>query len=616
MYQRVFVFTLAFLLILSCRKEDDGLDYSTFTSAIEAGGDFPPVKRSESTQPTGQSESREGDEIWTCRSELVSIEDALGGDNNFSLFSPNANVIFPGNLIQGKSLYKASPDEILARRGGGDITISILDGADVSSVYVDEIGLGSVTIAANEILSGKDKNSVIPSNFQFDKSIVQSERELAFKMRADYENAWASVSGRLSFSSKTSYSRMLVSLHQTFYTLSFTAPPVIDDFFGPDARPEDLKRFIGPGNPPCYISSVNYGRIFYMLVESSASESDLETAVNASFEGLTSAGGGSAELSQLEKFEEVRIKVFALGGDAATTIEAGGLTKTNLHKLNDILKRATDIRTAVPISYKAQSVKTNEVVSVKLATDYERKMCTVTSALPPPAATQHWSGVTNLLRGPVGALVRLQAPDIGQSVDVPHVFFDTTGRRCVLDYKGELRGPYENYYDLTRDNFGTYIKSEDVPFAVGAGGTRLINSHGILSTETIFINKVGNRYSSRKTGALSDPRLVGNHDYLDHFETEGISAICDWYPFGLITVNKQGKRYHLNPYISIATSSESDVSDLTGGKDNNKFLDGISAISRLDDYVLATIDKSGTRYMVVDLKESPDNIKFFGPFKL
>lgn len=603
-------------LMVACSKDSD---YSSFTNAIESGGDFASISYSEEITEIGETETREGDEIWTCRSELVSIEDALGGQNGFSLFSPNANVVFPGNLIQGKSLYKATPDEILAERGGGEITISILDGADNSSIYVDEITLGNVTLASNEILAEKDENSVIPSNFQFNKSIVQSERELAFRMKADYENAWASVSGSLSFSSSSSFSRMLVTLDQTFYTLSFTAPPRIDDFFSETAEPQDLERFIGPDNPPCYISSVNYGRIFYMLVESSESESQLSAAVNASFEGLTQEGSGEIEIDAFESFDEVNIKIFALGGDASTTIEAGGLSKNNLHKLNDILKRATDIRTAVPISYKVQSVKTNQLVSVQLATDYERKTCTVTSALPPPAATEHWSGIIELLGGPVCAMVRMDAVELFENGDLPTIFVDSTGLRCILDFKGELFGPYAHPRELFIEHgFGDL---PDFPIdGIGAGGTILIpKGHGQFDKTHVWVNKRGNRYMSGwffdDHGYRVSSGLIGDFEQISHFETEGVSALCDYYSIGVITVNKQGTRLKLTPHIDIATSQESDTNQLTGGPDSNKFPDGVSAITRLDDFVFASVDKSGRRYMVVDFEDA-GNIKYFGPFKL
>jgi hypothetical protein len=290
-----------------------------------------------------------------------------------------------------------------------------------------------------------------------------------------------------------------------------------------------------------------------------------------------------------------------------------------LYKINDILKRATDIRTGVPISYKAQSVKTNQVVAVQLATDYERKTCTVTSALPPPAATSHWGGVINLLGSPVGAIVRLDAVEVFENAVIPTLFLDTLGQKCVLDDGLSLHGPYNNIEEFYLSHYGVDL---DVPFdEIGAGCTYLFPIQGTSNTirKTVLFNKVGNRYTARNYGNydnFSTPDLIGNHKLFEHFETEGISAMTDYYPIGAITVNKQGKRMKILTHIDgWNLSEEGDVNTFTGGPDSNKFPDGISGLARLDDYVFATIDKAGTRYMVVDFEDSP-NTKYFGPFKL
>ncbi len=617
MTTRPLLFFVFLLIVFSCGSDE--ANYSTFSDAINSGGDFGSVNISQTSEDLGETESVEGDEIWTCTSTKVSVEDALGGENGFSLFSPNANVVFPGNLIQGGSLYKATPDEILADRAGGEITISILDGADVSSVDVDKISLGSVTIAANQILSGKDAESVIPSNFQFSKSIIQSEKEFALRVKADYSNAWASMSGSLSFSNNSSYSRMMVTLQQTFYTLSFTAPFNVDGFFAPTANPEDLERFMGPGNPPCYISSVNYGRIFYMLVESSASETELFAAVEGSFEGLTSQGGGSVETDYFEDIEEVNIKIFALGGDAATTLGAGGLTKNNLGDLNDILVRATDIRTAVPISYKAQSVKTNEVVAVQLATDYEKKSCFAISALPPLVITEHWTGVKDLLGSPVGAITRFSATQdhvgIG-GAPIPIIFFDSAGVRCVYDDGQELHGPFENISEI--------LSSFKLPIEdVGAGYAYAVQTGSGYKNEFVFINKRGN-LATTSVSNFDTPIYLENIPALAYYKNEGISAACRGLFGSVWTVNKAGQEVHIeydSGNINPNLIYEFPVSWLTGGPNVNgtylpgKFPDGIAGITKLRENLYATVDKAGRRYMVVDFSD-PSNIEYLGPFKL
>lgn len=608
-YISTLVLLLSVVLVpLSCRKAD----MSTFDGVIGSGGDFGSIEYSEEREETGESETRNGNEIWTCTTTKISIKDALGGENGFSLFSPNANVVYPGNLIQGKSLYKATPDGIPADRAGGTITISLLDGSDISSVDVDKIELGQVTEAANLILRDKNAESVIPANFQYERSIVQSEREFALKIKADYNNAWASVSGKLSFSSNQSYSRMMVTLHQTFYTLSFTEPFRVEDFFAPTADPEDLERFTGPGNPMCYISSVNYGRIFYMLVESSSSESDLKAAVNAAFETPTSSGGGSVAISELQKLEEVNIKVFALGGNAAVTQAAAGLSKNNLHLLNDILVKATDIRTGVPVSYKVQSVATNEVVAVQLATDYDRKTCYVTSALPPPVITEHWTGMREMLGAPVGAAVKMLEHLTPPGKNRYIAFFDSLGQRCVLDDGERLHGPYDNFEALYKEYYNIDVK---IPLEdIGAGEAYTVRIANLTFSRQILVNRRGNRCVEVINSNYSKRKNISEVPELEYFSTEGISALCNG-EWGILTVDKSHLRMHIEPYgggdplLNLFPTAL-----MTGGVDN-KFPNGISAITRLGENLYASIERDGRTYMVADLRNSQNPV-YWGPFKL
>lgn len=596
-YLKTIILSLILFAFLTCGKEDPALNYRDI---IANGSGFGSVNYSTETTPLGETEEQEGDEIWTCTTTRVSVEDALGGENGFSLFNPAANIVFPGNLLQGKSLRNASPDNIPARRGGGDITISLLDGSPVSSVYVNEISLGNVSTAANTILADKDDESVIPANFQFSRSIVQSEQEFALQIEADYENAWASISGNLSFSENNTYSRMMIRLEQSFYQLSFSEPPAVEDFFAPDADPADLSRFIGPGNPACYISTVNYGRIFYMLVEASGSESELEAAVEAAFETPVSEGGGSVSTQHFESFEEVNVKVFAFGGAASTTLQTAFLSKNELNQLGNLLAKATDVRTALPISYTVRSLETNEVVAVQLATEYDIRNCYVTSALPPPVRTEHWSEAREKLGGPVGAIVRIDNPQYPLLM-----IFDTSGTQYILDDGDKILG----------DNTIGHVSelSSSVPLEdVGAGGHYPAGDF----TKTLFINKRGNK-AAYKAGQLTNFSWVGPVDIadvpqLDRFTTQGIGAFCEGDGF-LIVVNKPGNLIAFEPYGGNSTNDLLFPASLfTGGPENNRMPEGITGVTMLSPGLYATISKDGNRYMVYDANDE----QYYGPFKL
>lgn len=598
-YPTVILLACLFVTLSACQREPT--DLTSFGSVVASAGGFGDVIVSLSEAELGETEDREGNELWTCTSKRISVKDALGGNSGFSLFSPGAGIIYPGNLLQGNSLRQSPPDNIPADRGGGDITISLLDGGDISGVSVDEITFLNVMSAANAILSTKDAASVIPANFEYERSIVQSERELALRLEADYENAWAEVSGSLSFSNNTTYSRMMVTLEQSFYQLAFSEPPSVDDFFSDEADPADLARFIGPGNPPCYISSVNYGRIFYMLIEASGSETELQAAVDAAFETPVAEGGGSVEVEEFNSFSEVNIKIFALGGDAATTLRTIDLGKNELNQLGSILEKATDIRTAQPISYVVKSLLTNEIVSVQLATEYDVKTCFVTSALPPPVRTEHWEGAATMLGAPIGALVQSPNPPFDPIV----MIFDSLGTHFLYDDGETLTGPYG------LDQFGDNFPLEDV----GAGNISLLPPSGNISYNrkvTYLVNRRGNRAAVRGMSGndwtASTP--LSMIPPLDYWTTEGVGAMTEA-EVGYVVFNKSGTGYTMEPFYgdpNIEVLFPAAV--FTGGTDN-KMPEGIAGISKIAPKLYATVSQHGNRYMVFDIEREV----YYGPFK-
>ncbi|MFN2396298.1 MAG: hypothetical protein ABR597_11485, partial [Bacteroidales bacterium] len=113
------------LLFISCNKNDVVL---TFDDVIAQGGGFEPVTTSE--QPVDEETSVEiiNGEVWNCTTVTYDAMAPGGGNNGFPLFNPNASVIYPGSLLQGNSLRKATPDVIAVERAGGTISYDLVNG--------------------------------------------------------------------------------------------------------------------------------------------------------------------------------------------------------------------------------------------------------------------------------------------------------------------------------------------------------------------------------------------------------------------------------------------------------------------------------------------------------
>ncbi|MCP4267738.1 MAG: hypothetical protein GY777_19585 [Candidatus Brocadiaceae bacterium] len=361
--KNLFIFLISFLIIFSCKKNNQ----TSFQDVVENGGMFDDPINSETRSVTIDTVVN-GDSLWACTTESFNI---VKGLQEFPLFNPNSSVVYPGNLLQGGSLKNATPDVIVVDRAPGTFSIDMLGGTWNSSATVNEVVKSEVVQALNDIIYSAP--TTIPANISFSMQEVHTERQLALSLGVDFTAYGVAIQSDLGFSSNHDYNRVLVRLSQSYYTMSFDLPASYDDLFAPTVTPQDLEIYIGPGNPACYISDVTYGRVFYLLVESTSSTSNITSSINASFSGMTNGPSANISANYLSNLDNLNIKLFALGGDALMTLYT--ISSANVNSLVTVLGAAGDITTGVPLSYVCRAVNGNKIVSVNLATNYDIEDC-------------------------------------------------------------------------------------------------------------------------------------------------------------------------------------------------------------------------------------------------
>jgi len=375
-----YFFVLASILIIaSCKKDVPQEPTPTpvvtttptpanFSAVVQTGGNFPqPVNTQNVT--TSVDSIISNDTLWACVTENFDIVQGL---QEFPLFNPNSSVIYPGNLLQGATLLNATPDVIVVDRAGGTFSIDILSGGSNVSETVPEVKKSLVIQALNTIINNAPQD--IPANISFMMQEVHSEKELALSLGVDYTQAFFAIQSELGFSNNNTYNRVFVKLSQAYFTMSFDLPSSYDDLFAPTVTAADLDPYINPGNPAAYISDVTYGRVFYLLIESTSSLSEITGSINTSFSGVSNSANANVDASSMSLLQNLNIKLFALGGNAQTTI--GTIGNSNISNLVSILGNAGEITTGVPLSYVCRAVHNNQIVSVNLATQYDITTCT------------------------------------------------------------------------------------------------------------------------------------------------------------------------------------------------------------------------------------------------
>lgn len=422
---------------------------------------------------------------WVCTQKEVDI---TGGSHTFPLYNPNASVIWPGNLLQGKTLGDATPRDVVVKRAAGTITYDLVNGNQTATRSVDVIDQGSVQQAMNDIIAGSGD---APARFTLDVVAINSREQLAVEMGLSVSNFTTKVSGDFSYNSSSNVSSVLVKLTQQYYTMSYVKPTSLDEVFDSSVTPEQLATFIQPNNPATFISSVTYGRIFYMLYESSASAQDMEATLRGSYNAVAGKASAEVSINKLREYNNLQVKVIAYGGDDEGTLEAVGLVfagdeaVNNLKDIVDRLALAGNIETGLPLSYVVNSLEDpSQVVSTNLATRYTVKNCELKGILPPFI----YADLDGLFEDGIGAMLNISESHV--------LVFNKAGDRYAW-YNGNLPGVYKDGVGEDAQPILFAVNETNTEFPLGPLGNVPVGSVGAavnFGPNVVYIfNDIGNQ---------------------------------------------------------------------------------------------------------------------------
>ncbi len=403
-------FILCMVVITACGEDDDtpaGPDLSTFERVIAQGDEiatFSEIRQVDTVAVAeAENEDSEADEEgnierFVCTKKTVKLSDGAG---QFQLFDTNADVIYPGSLLQGKTLKDATPAPIVVKRAGGTISYDLNNGNLQSTFTVDEVSKSSIQDAMNNIIA--TSGEVVPANFELDIIQVASEEQLAVELGIDVKVFFAKVSSDMSFSKEKKFNRTLVKLNQKYFTMSFDLPTGVEELFDPSVTPADLARFVQSDNPATFVSSVTFGRIFFMLVETTSTKEEMEASLKASFRGFGASASAELDVDRFKSLKDLKIKVIAYGGDAKGSFELAG--ETSVEAIANKMAESTDIRTGLPLSYVVRSVeRPDQIVGTSLATEYDVVDCQLKGTLPKAG----YRGLVDLFEDGIGAAVQVR----------------------------------------------------------------------------------------------------------------------------------------------------------------------------------------------------------------
>jgi hypothetical protein len=331
----------------------------------------------------GAAEDFEDSQYYRC----VAVEyDLKRNFDDIIAVGSNATALKPGMIVQGNGVKDGSLSTIGLARSPISLSINLAladpsrDVANPNSSTIQD-AIASLQREADDRLGNLD---VIPAQINFKAesaySLQQAMISAGLSVRYSAVLASGSVSGSLQQSSSVKRRSVLVKLLQPMYTISFAddekAEPA--DFFAPDLMEADFERqkdqgTMGPGNLPCYVQSVTYGRmvVYSMTTTEATTDEEYKLAVQASYGFWSGEGTINTRQQQLVQNSTIEVQVF--GGTQGSGLDA---IKSALRNGDfSAFLQAAPATTAVPLSYRINDLKNRQPAVVGDATKFAIREC-------------------------------------------------------------------------------------------------------------------------------------------------------------------------------------------------------------------------------------------------
>jgi thiol-activated cytolysin len=351
-------------------------------SYIDGLGALPPPPPDGRAEAAGPSYNDVFDsQVHSCATTAVTETKAFGGEGFVGL-DPNADALFPGELVQTHGLDNGQLNPYDLSRSGGNITIT---GANISGSTeplrftrtVSQVTLGNVSEAIARIVSSPSIH--FAARAELNRTQASSLAEAALTLGMSVNTASAKLSGSFGQSWTDSKSTFLLNFTQAYYTASFERQGNPASLFAPSVLLEDVQRAMRPGNPPAYIASVTYGRRLLMKLESNESSSALNATLNAAFNSNALDANANLSLAQRQILTSSSAKIAIMGGDSVGAIElltANGLEAVEAVK-SFLREGAAGLPSSVPVplSFVVRHLSNNQLVTVSQTSQYTIPNC-------------------------------------------------------------------------------------------------------------------------------------------------------------------------------------------------------------------------------------------------
>ncbi len=349
----------------------DSLNYDPRQILAEQIGDsvFP-------AKPLPNEVDDDGNAIIICKQ----VKHHLSGNlDDILILNPIHSVVWPGALVKvDQELVRGMPTPLQYHRAPVKLSIDLPGIGDQGIFAVENPSNGTVQAAIDKALDYWNNNQykegyVSKSRSKYTSTFVYSTEQLAASLGINYWNLKGSLSTQFQMATTREKKVAVVLFKQVFYTVAFDPPSNSGAVFHPNVTVNDIKKNINNETPPAYVSSVDYGRILMLQIETSSAI--LQTEMEATLKYLSAQATASADYQKT--LQNSKITLIAIGGNAEVNTQA--IDANHIEDLHKIIQGQNALYSknnpGQPISYTIRFLKDNRLAKMGYATDYTELVC-------------------------------------------------------------------------------------------------------------------------------------------------------------------------------------------------------------------------------------------------
>ena len=322
-------------------------------------------------------------QIFECRTQQYSLESNF---DDVAILRPTNGVIFPGALVVGnQGMLDGAPDPLSLDRSPVTLRLDLPGIGSQGTIVVDNPTNSSVQTGLDDALEWWNANAyqegyVNASNSSYQASTSYSSKQFSLDVGLNVEWATGSLASQFNYESNTEKRYAGLVFKQVFYTVTMDTPSSPGSVFATSVTNAQVEAAIGSDTPPAYVSSVSYGRIIMVRMETTNTDKSINLDAVLEYAGGVS-GVGTVNSTYDEILKTSSITVVTIGGNAEAASEAINLADidSGFGSLNSVITGENAVYSrdnpGVPIAYTIRYLKDNTLAKMGYTTDYSVESC-------------------------------------------------------------------------------------------------------------------------------------------------------------------------------------------------------------------------------------------------